>query len=317
MTSTSTVAHVRSNFGRPRTAGSSSRNADADWGWLSPDGSRIVCRIDSYSTVALFDVESGRELRRMKGGYNAFLGGLRLDAPVYFSQDSSRVVLRDRENGKYWLLDTKTGNDVAALEGFGKENENYRVGTVNFSPDSRRLLLGGGLRVYDPRSGRELFRKDRAYVLALSPDHGKALYQSRRGDNDYKHAIVDLKTGSELVSLRFPKNWEYVETVFSPDGRQLLAINRLADADHSFFSTWDADTGHELRRFIGHGGWETKAAFSPDGRSIVSVEPYETLRLWDAATAQEIHRYEGFTGFRDLTLLRDGAFAYCRGFLQR
>lgn len=85
--------------------------------------------------------------------------------------------------------------------------------------------------------------------------------------------------------------------VFTPDGKSALAtFGNLA-------VLWDVDTGKEVRRFAGHGEWIRAAAFSLDGKHLVTaggrtadmgIVPMDTAaRLWDVATGKEILRFDG------------------------
>ena len=50
---------------------------------------------------------------------------------------------------------------------------------------------------------------------------------------------------------------------------------------------WDAATGQELRQLTGHTAGVLSAAYSPDGKTIVTASADQTARIWDAATGQE------------------------------
>ncbi len=39
-------------------------------------------------------------------------------------------------------------------------------------------------------------------------------------------------------------------------------------------------TGEEVRRFTGHGGWVRNVTFSPDGKYILTASDDNTARLW-------------------------------------
>ena len=68
---------------------------------------------------------------------------------------------------------------------------------------------------------------------------------------------------------------------------------------HQTARIWDAATGQELEGvspLSGHTGRVNSAAYSPDGKFIVTASYDQTARIWDAATGQELHALSGHTG---------------------
>jgi hypothetical protein len=63
---------------------------------------------------------------------------------------------------------------------------------------------------------------------------------------------------------------------FSPDGRTVVS----GGDDHSVI-LWEAATGQELVRFVGHRGLLGSVAYSPNGRSVVSASNDTTGVVWD------------------------------------
>ncbi|MDR1635708.1 MAG: caspase family protein [Treponema sp.] len=142
----------------------------------------------------------------------------------------------------------------------------------------------------------------------FSPD-GKTIVS---GGADHAVKLWDIATSRELFTARHSNSVKSV--AFSPDGKTILS----ASADYSL-KLWDAATGREIRTFsgrsfydksstTGHSNNVNSAAFSPDGKTIVSGSgsDYEvhgefsrdnTLRLWNAATGQELRVLSGHSSF--------------------
>ncbi len=59
---------------------------------------------------------------------------------------------------------------------------------------------------------------------------------------------------------------------------------------------WDAAEANEIAVLHGHGNSVNSAAFSPDGKRIVTASYDQTARIWDAATAKEIAVLRGHEG---------------------
>ena len=51
---------------------------------------------------------------------------------------------------------------------------------------------------------------------------------------------------------------------------------------------WDAQTGKELRQFVGDTAPLRAVAFSPDGKFIATAGDDQSARLWDTRTGKEL-----------------------------
>ena len=72
---------------------------------------------------------------------------------------------------------------------------------------------------------------------------------------------------------------------FSPDGRQITFESDRGGSQQIY--TMNAD-GTGLNNLTRHKGQDNFAAWAPDGKTIVSTDHSETLRLWDVATGTQI-----------------------------
>ena len=87
---------------------------------------------------------------------------------------------------------------------------------------------------------------------------------------------------------------------FSPDGRYVLVATSdvLGTSGASSLILWDTKTGEEVHRFTDHVTYARSAAFSPDGRTVLSGsqsldgEKRGDLLLWDVETGQVIRSFE-------------------------
>jgi WD40 repeat protein len=71
---------------------------------------------------------------------------------------------------------------------------------------------------------------------------------------------------------------------------------------------WDTAAGAELLTLRGHTGEVYSAAYSADGRSIVSGSVDQTLIVWDATTGEIVRRF-GETGERHTDFVTAVAFS--------
>ncbi len=166
-----------------------------------------------------------------------------------------------------------------------------------FSSDSRTLAMGrpdGTVSIMEVATGRECRRcighQGSVHSAALSAD-GRVLV-TRSIDQTLR--VWDTTTGRQLHQLPAPTNREPTgETQassvdISPDGKTLAWIGWYKNNDLSIHIC-DVATGKERLSLRGDERAIYRVAFSPDGRTLASVNP---VRLWDLKTGQQIPTYQ-------------------------
>jgi hypothetical protein len=254
---------------------------------FSPDGRRALSGAGGYEnrngppaavdcTVRLWDVGSGRELRR-------FTGHTAPVTSVAFFPNGRTAVSAGRD-GTVRLWDVRTGAELRCLE-----PEPGAVNSVAVSPDGRFLLCGGEegmmrLWVLGDQQGPPTFPRleGRITCVAFSPDEQQALCASGRWDvRDGCHEPVtgglglwDLETVQSIRSYTGHEG-PVASVAFSSDGRR--AVSSGSD---SMVRLWDVASGRELYRFEGHTGSVDAVAISADGRRAASAGQDRTIRVW-------------------------------------
>jgi WD40 repeat protein len=125
-------------------------------------------------------------------------------------------------------------------------------------------------------------------TVLFSSDGRKVLFDS---------VILDTATGRQIASLQTPGL--FASVAFSPDARYLVSTRTgsgfstceggLSRVDTDRVArVWDASTGKEVAILKGHQDRVVSAAFSPNGRRIVTASWDRTARVWEAATGKPI-----------------------------
>ena len=167
------------------------------------------------------------------------------------------------------------------------------VTVVQLSSDGKRVLTAGAngaLEIWDVASGKRigdvLAHEGAITYAAFTPDGKRVLTAVA----DMTLHLWDLETAKELfspVQLTGP----VVGLSFSADGKRFLTVTDKAPmgATEVALHVWDAATGEAVREAaLGSDLLARPAAFSPDGRRVLTICQDRCARIWDIATGKQI-----------------------------
>jgi RNA polymerase sigma factor (sigma-70 family) len=256
---------------------------------FTPDGKTLVSRgVDQ--TVRVWDVATGKELRRIDG-----LPGAAQALALSPDGKTLAAVAADEPKGpsEVRLCEVATGKEVRRLRQEGV------MGAVAFSPDGKLLAAGWGangsgagapggeVKLWEAATGKPLGsltgHKRLVMSVAFSPD-GKTLVS---GSLDCTTRLWDVGTSKEVGRVgegQVPLH----AAAFSSDGK-LLVMQTGFVGDHAV-RFWDVAGAKEVRRLGGHRSTVAALAFSPDGRTLASGSVDRTVGLWDVAARKELRR---------------------------
>ena len=195
-----------------------------------------------------------------------------------FSPDGRLVVTTTRIDTTGRIKDAKTGRLIVALRG-----HTGRVVSAEFSADGKRVLTGssdGTARVWDTESGTSLAALGEAagstpgLKSAVFSPNGTLVATAGPGNTA---RIWSWATGRVVRQFRLAD--PVASVAFSLDGR------RVVITDDRAAQVWDLSRQKRLAFF---GGQITCAAFSPDGKFVVTGENDNTARVWAVATQRSL-----------------------------
>ena len=211
----------------------------------------VADAVEDEITFPFIDLATGREERRVVPvGWDRIPEELSRQGCLTLSPDgftlASLASLRGH-NDSIVLLDARTGAHrhrfVLPIRKPGKYPEHLVAGTIAFSADG-------------------------SWLAAL--DSGNSL------------RLWDVALGRETARFRRQEVPAGTALAFAPNGR-VIATGSGRPGEAGLIQLWDATTGCELDRFVGHQSGIGALAFSPDGRTLASGSRDTTVLIWDVA----------------------------------
>jgi WD40 repeat protein len=234
---------------------------------FAPNGTTLAVASDD-GLVCLWDVPSGKELRRCPGHES----GVRA---VAFAPDGQSFASAGYDQTiRIW--ETATGKPLHTV----RINRGVAL-ALAYAPDGKTLAAAHrnrGIALIDPGAGQELRtlagHTNWVTAVAFAPD-GQTLASASR---DRTVRVWKVETGEEVRRIDTSQSVHAV--TFATDGKSLFAAGAAgAIREH------DAVTGEDKRAFPGHKGGV--AALSRGAGLIASAGNDGTVRLWDTATGKE------------------------------
>jgi len=232
---------------------------------ISPDGRWVVHHDKANSKVGIYDIRSGQPVLEESGED-------KLPA-LAFSDDGQFVAIVD--GSKAGIAKVSRAEKGIILTGHLDE-----INSLAFSRDNKFVVTAskdGTARVWDAATGNTV------QVLTVNQDSartGQADQQARPAASaepgDPAGGAAVRQTRGSVVPV--------TSAHFSDDDRYIVTTggNSAYLWEAKPPGTWTAVTDSSPTTFLGHTDIVSDAAFSPDGKWVVTISQDRTAQLWDA-----------------------------------
>jgi len=235
---------------------------------ISGDG-KLLALVTAYSSVSLYDLDSGRSVRTLKTPSPAWVTSLA------FTGDDGRTLCGRLHDSKTLFWNVRDGR---ICDGVAPTS---RPGVFAVSPDGRTVAYasGGRIRLEDVRTGKETPASARLprcgsvpEMMALAGGSGAKTLITAASDGVWRW---DVSTGRDRVILAAAGGGGGKWAAVSGDGRLAASLG-----GRGVVGVYDIATGKRIALIEGGVEKITAAAFSGDGRMLVTGSR-ESIALWN------------------------------------
>lgn len=242
---------------------------------LSRDGRVLVASGQYDHSLKVWDLESGKELRTLRGHSSHVLA-------VVLTPDGRRSLSGSRDGTlKLW--------DLAAVERAVSNEGHEGVKAIAITPDGQRAVSAGSdwqLMAWDIEGGRLLFKLEGheggVNAVAITPDGRCAVSAS----SDKTLKVWDLDSGKVLRTLEGHAE-SVIAVAITPNGEHAVS----ASDDHTL-KIWNLEQGKLVRTLEGHTASVDGVLITSDGRQAVSASKDNTMKVWDLMSGEMLRSDE-------------------------
>jgi WD40 repeat protein len=259
---------------------------------VSPNGRIVASAAGNRNDIILWDVATGREIRRLKADPEGCIG-------VVFSPNGK--LLATRYFGAIHIYEAETGRKLNEIKSIRIQ---MLTGQCQFLEDNLRVAVAAqnedDIRIFDWARGNELQHTRLGEEVRISRlvrhPSGRMVAISSRSDTSNEDDSVcagidvwDVESGKIVRHLPIRQKKEF-RSAISPDGRTLATC----DASRQL-RIWEFATG-DLRASFNEGdgedylsdGWKQSLSFSPDGTMLASaIQLEKPITIWDLASGKK------------------------------
>lgn len=301
---------------------------------FTPD-SKTLISAGGDGTIRLWDIATAKEKKQMLGGAEGIRQVALSDDGALFASQAWVKIKQGVQDGDHRIRvwEVASGKEAGVIQMPPRKDENSYPSPrlLGFTPDGSLITSADGVvRVWHPRTGKQLRqwsdKESPLLAVAFAPD-GKT-FAAVEGHQALR--IRDYATGRELLPLVGHRNsvraiavaadgrtvatagddqavfvWDALTgkqlrrltgfdrrvrfMAFAPDSRTVFA------AGDAMLAAWDAATGQERYRRVGHENapyWAT-AALSTDGKTLAWAAEEKAILLLDADTGKDLRKLDG------------------------